>query len=103
MGTKPFSVGVNGTTRYYPAGTKIAVPLGLANLDPDFWGPTVYQFDLKRPQLKENLLSFNSKGAEHAGRECPGKALVMATLTEMLAKIGNVRRGLAQFLQAKDV
>jgi hypothetical protein len=92
VATEPFEVKMKGGTYTYPEGTKIAVPLGLGNLDPDFWGEDVYHFDLKREKLKDNLLSFHSRGDDHAGRECPGKALVMKTLTLMLTDIGKVRR-----------
>jgi len=93
VATEPFSVDMRGGTYNYPAGTKIAVPIGLGNLDKEFWGEDVYSFDIKRAKLKDNLLSFHSRGDVHTGRECPGKALVMTTLTEMVKQLGEVRRG----------
>lgn len=87
-----FTVEIDGSSYTYPKGTKIAIPIGLGNTDKKFWGEDAYIFNLSRPELMGNILSFNSKGSLHAGRECPGKELVMQTLTLMLQKLGLERR-----------
>jgi hypothetical protein len=78
----------------FPAGTKIAIPLALANVDPVFWGSTSLEFNLNRAGLEENFMSFNSYQS-HRDRECPARALVLDTLVELLNRLGQVRRSAA--------
>jgi len=87
-----FTVNIDGSSYTYPRGTKIAIPIGLGNTDKKFWGDSAYSFNSSRPELMSNIMSFNSRGDSHAGRECPAKVLVMQTLTAMLQRLGAVRR-----------
>lgn len=75
----------NKITTTFPAGTKIAVPLAMANVDPAFWGPTSLEFNLYRTGLEENFMGFNSYRT-HTSRECPARALVMDSAVEILQR-----------------
>lgn len=92
--TKPLTVPISGCCwqRTFPVGTKVLIPYTLGNIDPKVWGPTYNKFDAKRTGLRTNLLSFSSVGDRDAGRICPGRALVMETLTDVLQALGKTRR-----------
>jgi len=92
VATEQFSVESRGKQYTFPSGTRIGIPLALGNTDKEFWGDDAFEFDHHRPDLMDNILSFNSVGDKHPGRECPGKELVMETLTLMLQRLGKVRR-----------
>jgi len=92
VATENFSCEIAGKKCTFPKGTKIAIPLCMANVDEDVWGSSAYEFDMNRTGLIENHCGFNSVGGCHAGRECPAKELVMWTATEMLRRIGRQRR-----------
>jgi len=92
VATEGFSCEIAGNKCTFPKGTKIAIPLCMANVDESIWGPSAYEFDMNRSGLIENHCGFNSVGGRSAGRECPAKELVMWTATEMLRRIGQQRR-----------
>lgn len=92
IATEDFSVEIAGKIRSFPKGTNIAIPVFLGAVDKDFWGPDAYEFNMARENLVESFLGFNSVGGRHAGRECPGKDLAMATVTEILQVLGRCRR-----------
>mmetsp|Transcript_5427 Transcript_5427/g.9700 ORF Transcript_5427/g.9700 Transcript_5427/m.9700 type:complete len:532 (+) Transcript_5427:103-1698(+) len=80
----------------FPAGTKVAIPLALGNVDEALWGSTSYQFDMKRDLLHSKYMSFNSIGTQSGGRECPGKWLTQQALIKLVQQIGQARRDTAR-------
>jgi len=92
VATEKFSCEIAGAKYTFPRGTKIAIPLCMANVDESIWGPSAYEFDMNRLGLIDYHCGFNSVGGRNAGRECPAKELVMWTTTEMLRRIGRKRR-----------
>jgi len=92
VATESFTTDIAGKSYTFPKGTRIGMNIGLANIDQKKWGETAYEFDMQRPGLLESYLSFNSVGGSHAGRECPGKDLVLGLLSELVRRLGKVRR-----------
>mmetsp|Transcript_93397 Transcript_93397/g.263651 ORF Transcript_93397/g.263651 Transcript_93397/m.263651 type:complete len:588 (-) Transcript_93397:123-1886(-) len=101
VSTEPFSCVIRGRSCTFPRGTKIAIPLGCGNLDPAFWGPTAYEFDMHREGLVENFMGFNSLGDQSAGRECPGKRVALETISEVLRRLGRIRRNSSRTIGAE--
>ncbi|CAE6938083.1 CYP734A1 [Symbiodinium sp. CCMP2592] len=91
VATEPFSCEIASRTYSFPKGTKIAIPLVFANIDPTVWGKDVWEFNHNRPGLKENHTGFNS--VDGVGpRECPGKGLVLRSMVRLLQVIGKKKR-----------
>jgi len=85
-----------GSNAYtFPAGTKVAVPLAMGNVDEALWNDgsaSAYAFDMHRPNLHDKYMSFNSIGTQSGGRECPGRLLVQQLLIKLVKAIGTARR-----------
>jgi len=92
VSTGSFRCNINGKSYTFPKGTKIAIPICMANVDAEYWGPTTFDFDMDRPRLAESFMGFNSVGGRSNGRECPGKDLVMNLAVELLQRVGRARR-----------
>jgi len=94
VATKPVRATIGGTEYTFAEGTKIAVPLALTGVDTELWGETAYQFNSSRLHLMEHFAGFDSfhGGGGEALRECPGKALAMDSMVEILRRLGPVRR-----------
>lgn len=90
-----FTVNMSGVSRTFPAGTKVLLPMGMALVDTEVWGPTAYSFDVNRPKLATHFTGFNAVGTRSAGRACPGQQLVLETLVKALQRIGAERRSFA--------
>jgi len=80
----------------FPAGTKVAIPLAMGNVDEALWnnqgGAGAYMFDMNRPLLHDKYMSFNSIGTQSGGRECPGRWLSQKLLIKLVKAIGMARR-----------
>jgi cytochrome P450 len=94
VATEPFTLTVAGKEHTFPAGTKILIPISLGLLDERFWGPTTYEFDAQRENLCPFHMGFHGVGDRSAGRICPGKAMALDMLVDMLTIVGKVRRAL---------
>ena len=92
VATEPLTVKIADKERTFPAGTKILIPMSLGLLDEHFWGPTTYEFDAGRENLCSYHMGFNSVGDRSAGRICPGKALALTMLSDVIIALGKVRR-----------
>ncbi|CAE7757855.1 CYP77A2, partial [Symbiodinium sp. CCMP2456] len=86
VATEPFSCEIAKRTYSFPKGTKVAIPLVFANIDPNVWGEDVWEFNHNRPGLKENHTGFNSVNGL-GPRECPGKGLVLRSMVRLLQAI----------------
>ena len=91
VATEPFSCDIAGRTYSFPAGTKVAIPFFLANIDPIVWGTDALDFNHKRHGLLENHTGFNAVNGM-GPRECPGKGLVLRSMVRLLQVIGKKRR-----------
>ena len=91
VATEPFSCDIAGRTYSFPKGTKVGIPLFLANIDPVVWGADALDFNHKRQGLKENHTGFNAVNGL-GPRECPGKDLVLRSMVRLLQVIGKKRR-----------
>eukprot|EP00930_Biecheleria_cincta_P052147 TRINITY_DN37389_c0_g1_i1.p1 TRINITY_DN37389_c0_g1~~TRINITY_DN37389_c0_g1_i1.p1 ORF type:complete len:514 (-),score=62.19 TRINITY_DN37389_c0_g1_i1:58-1599(-) len=92
VATEDFTCDVHNSRVTFPKGTKIAIPLNLASIDPEQWGSDVYDFNMHRKGLAENWMAFNSVGDSTNGRVCPGKDLAVKTAIRVLQLLGRVRR-----------
>jgi cytochrome P450 len=92
IATEPFTVKIADQPQTFPAGTKILIPMSLGLLDETFWGSTTYEFNAQRENLCPFHMGFHSVGDRSAGRICPGKAIALDMLVDMLITVGNVRR-----------
>jgi len=92
VATESFTTEVAGKSYTFPKGTKVGIPIGLANLDKKKYGENAYDFDMHRPGLLESSLVFNSVGGSHSGRECPAKDLILGILVELVQRLGRARR-----------
>jgi len=102
VATEDFCCMIKGKLRGFPKGTKIAIPLGMSNVDEKQWGPTAKKFDMNREGLLENVTVWNSvgwKNGKHAGRECPAKEMVTTIVTEIVQRVGRQRRAACTVLR----
>lgn len=95
IATAPFTVDFDGGSYDFPKGTSVAIPLGLADVDPKKWGNDTYLFNMRRKGLKEGVLFFNTVGEAQTDRFCPGKPLTWAMGLEILRRLGQARRSKA--------
>jgi len=79
----------------FPKGTIVNIPMILGMLDEKTWGPSTYEFDHERKNLCPFSMMFNSVGDRTNGRICPGRDIALTMLTDMMIKIGKVRRASA--------
>ncbi|CAE7489212.1 CYP714B2 [Symbiodinium natans] len=91
ISTEPFSCEINGKTYSFPQGTMVGIPLVYGNIDPTVWGDDAFDFNHRRPGLRENHVGFNSVNGV-GPRECPGKGLVLRTTVRLLQAMGKKRR-----------
>jgi hypothetical protein len=92
VATADFTCKIAGSDYTFPKGTNIAIPLMIAQIDPDYWGPDAEQFNYKREKLLEGSLLFNAFNGQGM-RWCPGTALAMYTMKQLLKRLGKARRG----------
>ncbi|WP_238568958.1 cytochrome P450 [Xenococcus sp. PCC 7305] len=92
VATEPFTVNIAGKERTFPTGTKILIPMLLGMLSEDFWGTSAYSFNPQRENLCPFHMGFNSVGDRTAGRICPGKAVALEMLIDVISTVGKARR-----------
>lgn len=80
-------------SRYYtfPKGTIIDIPISLAMMNEDAWGPTSYVFDHTRKNIVERSMIFNSFGSKTNGRICPGRMIALNLCKDLLKTLGKSR------------
>jgi len=89
---EPFTVKMLGKDRTFPAGTPILIPINLSSINENVFGDTTFEWDHKRPNLKEYSTHFQCVGKNHHGRICPGANIVVRMATEVIQRIGEARR-----------
>lgn len=79
---KPVTFPIRGKPQTFPAGTVLALSIGIASIDSQEF-PKPLEFDPGRPNLCPGLLSFNSVGDE-GSRRCPGRGVAVAMNVQLL-------------------
>jgi len=83
---------VGGKDVKFKKGTIIFIPMILAGLDENVYGSSTFQFDHNRENLCPFSTIFHSFGEETNGRICPGKAVAMTMMTDVLQTLGKLRQ-----------
>lgn len=92
VATQDFTATVRGVERTFPKGTLIYIPMQLAGLDEDMWGPTAFDFNQDRENLCPFSMIFHSVGEQTNGRICPGKKVAETMIVDLLIALGGVRQ-----------
>ena len=79
---EPVTLPIKGKNHTFPAGTTLALSIGIGNLDPKAF-PDPEKFDPDRANLCPHFLSFNSVGDEGA-RRCPGRGVAVSMACQLL-------------------
>lgn len=94
VATEPFTATIRGKEHTFPEGTLLLIPMIMASLSEKFWGKDTFAFNRQRENLCPYSMVFHSVGERSHGRICPGKALALTMLTDVLIVCGNVRRNI---------